>query len=465
MITLRIDFVAGQFHANPWDRGTNEGEIEWPPAPWRLLRAIVAGWHRTGASDREILLRVINALAETPVFDLPLASSGHTRHYVPLGGLKAGKPERTLMLDSFIALDRGREHGTQAFAIWPNVILNADERRLLDQCCRAIRYLGRAESWCEVSVVADLPSEAGRYRVDLASRDVGEGSRVRRLTASPSLRGAGLLRALNELTGEMRRSRRTMPPGTSWVEYRMPLDFGWVSEQALQRDAHHMAFPPTILRFALHAALKRHSAGTGSPASKRLAGKRQDGSERREGHDHPFFLPLDLRDRGVVDGLDVWLPAGCTHDEFRALAGVPAIWDNVVLEGTFPVTYLGRVEPATGTEWTTSTPVVLDRFPKRRGPGGAVVIDSPEEQLRHALAGRGFPPASVEIWSSRRTIPHRLGGQIRLDAFRRARIGERTVHPVIGATIRFDRPVTGPIVLGRLAHFGLGRFDPLPISG
>jgi CRISPR-associated protein Csb2 len=294
------------------------------------------------------------------------------------------------------------------------------------------------------------------------------------------------LRALNELTGDMRRFRRAMPLGTAWIEYRMPLDFGWATEQARQRAADQPVFPTTILRFALdaesgvlpsitdavtvaekmrQAAIKRHSVASGCPASKRLAGKRQDGSEHRQGHDHPFFLPLDLRDRGVVDGVDVWLPAGCTHDEFRAISGIPAIWDNVVLAGDFPVTYLGQVKRPTGIEWTTSTPVVLDRFPKRRGSGGSTVIDSPEEQLRRALTERGLPPTSVEVWSPRRTIPHRLGGQIRLDAFRRARIGERTVHPVIGATIRFDHSVTGPIVLGRLAHFGLGRFDPLPVSG
>jgi CRISPR-associated protein Csb2 len=51
MIALQIDFVAGRFHANPRDRATNEGETEWPPSPWRLLRAIVAGWHRSGVGD------------------------------------------------------------------------------------------------------------------------------------------------------------------------------------------------------------------------------------------------------------------------------------------------------------------------------------------------------------------------------------------------------------------------------
>jgi CRISPR-associated protein Csb2 len=253
MIALQIDFVAGQFHANPWDHRANEGETEWPPSPWRLLRAIVAGWHRSGASDRETLLRVLDALVECPLFDLPFGSSGHTRHSVPLGESKAGKPERTLMLDSFIALERDREHAIRAFAIWPSVALDADERRVLETCCAAICYFGGAESGCEVAVVSEISSAGGRFRVDLASRDSGDGPVVRRLAASPSLRGSGLLRELDALTGDMRRSRRTMPLGTTWVEYRMPLDFGWVPEQALQRDVLRPVLPATILRFALEA--------------------------------------------------------------------------------------------------------------------------------------------------------------------------------------------------------------------
>ncbi len=489
MIALRIEFVAGQFHANPWDRGTNQDEIEWPPSPWRLLRAIVVGWHRSGREEDETLLRVLDALSEPPSFDLPIASSGHSRHCAPqldtlgISGLESGKPERTLMLDSFIALEDRRAHGTDAFAIWPNAELDSIERALLERCCRGVRYLGRAESPCQVSVLDNIHSAPERYRVDRASLDVGEGPLVRRLAPGPALHGAGLLRALNaELGLGMRRARTTMPPSTTWVDYRLPSDFGWVREQALQRDVQRNAFPPTVLRFALdaengvlppitdavavaekmrQAAIKHHSAVSGSPASKRLAGKRADGSDRREGHDHPFFLPLDLRGRGVIDGIDVWLPEGCTHDEFRALTSVSYIWDRFVLEGRFAVRYLGRVERFTAMRWSTVTPVVLDRFPKHRGPGGTIAVDAADEQVRRALERRGLPPAEVEVWNPRQAITHRFGGQTRLDAFRRARIGERTHHPVVGATIRFDAPVIGPIIVGRLAHFGLGRFEPV----
>ncbi len=80
MIALRLEFVPGQFHMDPWRRGTSEDEVDWPPSPWRVLHAIVAGWHRGGADDRDAFLRVLDALAEPPVYDLPRATAGHARH-------------------------------------------------------------------------------------------------------------------------------------------------------------------------------------------------------------------------------------------------------------------------------------------------------------------------------------------------------------------------------------------------
>ena len=43
--TLAFRFPLGRYHANPWDRAVNEGASEWPPSPWRILRALVATWH------------------------------------------------------------------------------------------------------------------------------------------------------------------------------------------------------------------------------------------------------------------------------------------------------------------------------------------------------------------------------------------------------------------------------------
>ena len=46
MLAVALRFPAGHYHANPWGRHVNESEIAWPPEPWRILRGLIAVWHR-----------------------------------------------------------------------------------------------------------------------------------------------------------------------------------------------------------------------------------------------------------------------------------------------------------------------------------------------------------------------------------------------------------------------------------
>jgi len=49
MITLAFHFPGGRYHATPWGHQVNEGLVEWPPSPWRLLRALLScGYTRLG---------------------------------------------------------------------------------------------------------------------------------------------------------------------------------------------------------------------------------------------------------------------------------------------------------------------------------------------------------------------------------------------------------------------------------
>ena|GEM_PF-6598726 len=43
MLALAFTFPGGRYHATLWNRHVNE---EWPPSPWRILRALIAVWHR-----------------------------------------------------------------------------------------------------------------------------------------------------------------------------------------------------------------------------------------------------------------------------------------------------------------------------------------------------------------------------------------------------------------------------------
>ena len=41
-LTISIRFLSGRAHLHPWQTHHSEGQIEWPPSQWRLLRALVA---------------------------------------------------------------------------------------------------------------------------------------------------------------------------------------------------------------------------------------------------------------------------------------------------------------------------------------------------------------------------------------------------------------------------------------
>jgi len=84
MIAVAFRFTAGRFHATPWARHVNEGVPEWPPAPWRILRALVAVWKRTRPDIAEERVKgFLDKLVAPPHFHLPPATHAHTRHFMP----------------------------------------------------------------------------------------------------------------------------------------------------------------------------------------------------------------------------------------------------------------------------------------------------------------------------------------------------------------------------------------------
>ena len=116
MLALRFNFLGGRYHANPWNRHVNEGEVAWPPDPWRLLRALIATWHHKIKIEGRYTEANLNALIESlasapPEYQLPPASHSHTRHYMPQW--KAG--DTTLVFDAFAAIDPT----TPMYMMWP----------------------------------------------------------------------------------------------------------------------------------------------------------------------------------------------------------------------------------------------------------------------------------------------------------------------------------------------------------
>src|SRR5690349_19545927 len=140
MTVLELSFPAGRYHATPWGRHVNEGAIEWPPSPWRILRALIATWYLKAQEIPEPTIRSLTEkLSAPPAFRLPRAGTGHTRHYMPYN---EGKNEKTTkVFDTFIQL---AENDTVLVA-W-DVPLAPDELTALQTLASRLGYFGRAES-------------------------------------------------------------------------------------------------------------------------------------------------------------------------------------------------------------------------------------------------------------------------------------------------------------------------------
>jgi len=165
MPTLLLRFPAGRYHATPWGHHVNEGLVEWPPSPWRLLRAFLAtGYaklHWPADGPPAVARSLLDKLAgELPSYRLPPAVGAHSRHWMPMARFKNGREETTLVFDTWAQVGGG-ELGVR----WP-VALDVDEHDEFRRIAAALDYLGRSESWVEARLVDDGSGENFDVRPD-----------------------------------------------------------------------------------------------------------------------------------------------------------------------------------------------------------------------------------------------------------------------------------------------------------
>lgn len=470
MICLSIRFLSGRFHATPWDRHVNEGVPEWPISPWRILRALTASLYtRCPDVDRAVAMTVLRKLVEPPLFTLPPASAGHTRHYLSSNTLK--RTETALTIDAFVALNRRAVVHVQ----WP-VGLDAGERLALSTMARGISYLGRAESWCEINLLDDGDSAPEANCAPVPDEAVAEGSQcVRVLCPAEDMTQAHLERT----TSSLQREGWNEPPGTRWVLYYWPGD---ALSHAPTPVLTTVEGPrPIVAEFALGgtvlplftdavlvaeqvraAALSRHVT-----PSETLSGKASDGERLRDHHRHAHYLPDTRGAKRRITHVLVYTSAGFSASEQAALARVSHLTQrhnrptlDVVLSGFGDAEDFLGVTPVFGvsTRWRSRTPFVLTRHPRREK-------DSPAGQVVRELRVRGLPePLAMIPIPGARLVDPRAGdsGVTRWVEFVMTRHGRAHPPGAFGFELVFREAVRGPILLGYGSHYGLGQFEALP---
>lgn len=486
MIGLELRFLAGRFHGNGWYHAHNEGIPEWPPSPWRVLRALVSAAYAgdVAPAKAEPLFEKLRAL---PRYRLPRAVDAHTRHYMP--DIDDAGHKRAKVFDAFVAIEGGARDPRPVTMAWA-VELTSSERSLLESLCARTTYLGRAESWADLRVV-DVGGDDWdcwpHEQLDRAGATnllaVATAEELEALCAErpKPKKGPDIPRRLwDVLTFDGARYRSegwSRVPGTRLVRYvfeRAPFDRA-VTPAVARRPRTR----PNVARFAIRSAvlprLEHALAVTERLRTSAMSRSRDLTGDARpvfsghghepSNHGHAMFLacsddPANAA-RGVIDHLLIAARDGFDDHDVLALQQIRRLWGRgghdleLVLVGLGSAADLGGREPprtavlATGRVWESVTPFVPTRHPKRvRGQWR----ESIEQQIRRAcIQFVGLEPSEVT----------EIGERDRWARFHRRRHsggGRRGPDRGYGVRLVFDTPQQGPIALGYGAHFGLGLF-------
>lgn len=513
MLTIRLTFPWGRYYAHPW--GQNPARIteaEWPPSPWRLLRAIAAAWFQAhpGCEPSPELTQTLETLGrELPTFVLPKASFARVIHYQPnFGATKMLPPPKRKMMLANCRYQRVR-HENHFVAAGDDVILRwrlddvdgatqAIIRAVVSGVAGRITYFGRAESICEVSVEDETPVNEPHARAVLQ-----ESQPCRQISAdcrdvfcpNPSdFQASDLWKrrdarvgngtAPKHLVQDLIDAPQPLPDGAAWYSYRMP--DGWPQQwvvrhpKTARRQRSDTGIVARYLEFSLQCRIPvsiKHVVSIAESFRNAAISNHQDPSYALSGHDRPseleighhhaFYLPQSDASGNSLEKLQVWCARGFTRREVNALMSVGALrW----ADGRFPVRpvllQVQRESPPTPMAriWQSMTPYVPPRYwyRKKIAEGRVRGTDSPESQLGRNLAENGMTITPMSI--TRIRVADREWNMCKVHLSKQAQQTKSEPDRRVGVNLRieFGEPVAMPFPgFGHSCHFGLGQFRPV----
>ena len=510
-VVLRQTFPLGRFHANPWRAFPFEDPHgEWPPSPWRLLRAILArshqlerergvpcegwrdsfvrafctstfGWCLPPFSWRGPGLRQYQPA--TFEWDPPSRTKKVKGQPVNIPGEKTYRP--TLVRDNFWVIGSCGADSYSSIVWW----LVEGERwsegdfDRLDACLERMTYFGRAEAITEIRRVEELPEDAD---MDCVLEQMPSSGSVPVLAPT----AGATLEQVQAVTDDPSVANSTVPPGARWLHAKRPVR----PPVKLPRSTPRMRKPTHLVQFAIGSrvspprksivvltqrfrgrVIRKFLAGSWQRASvaqreaaRLITGKEADGSPLQE-HRHPharFGIVFD-QETNKAARLLVWREQPFTDDEQRAIldaaeqelqlsfvkAGAKDPWTVrlVPLDSQFPPP--GGFGGQTFRCWRTVTPYVPPRHVYDRR-GRMKPRESPEEQIRLELIRQGYDTTALTVRVNNKTVEW-----TRVHEPGRSRDGPtNTERRGYHACLRFDKPVHGPVSIGHSSHFGLGLF-------
>lgn len=488
-ILVRIDLLAGRYHAHTWGEAQFAmAGPEWPPSPWRLLRALAASWFESSPrvcneNDRDQLLDALGR-SGPPTIWIPRVSFQEVPFYQPIMGEKG--PKRVLHFDHFAIL-AGDPSGGVGFCFEFHADLATEQRTRLRLLLQHLRYFGRAESRAQLSLVdvGGKPSDGLRATRPATSAISNEARRRVLIPAHDEFRATSLWSldpggevAEHLVEAQIKRARR-LPQGARWLEYEVPrslithelpasrsrpsLPMPRVSSvrfRAFRRVPIHLGDVVALSRDLRDQAVRTYEGLAAGRTSLRLSGRNANRSVSRD-HAHAFYLPIPNAETSHVGDIVVTIPggeAGIEAEELTALLAVTTLWRRdrhpilVVPEEIGPT---APVSPRAHI-WRSRTPFLAPLHFKR----GRGQTDVASQLIRVLYEVCGRKPTVVTIGGPAgcgRVTP------VRAHLYAGSGNGWRwTRRAAQWFEARFDEPVNIPRPVGAEAHFGLGQFMPAP---
>lgn len=526
MIVLELRFPAGRYHATPWGRHVNEGAVEWPPSPWRIVRALIATWYLKARNTEEVSEETIraltDALSQRPIFRLPRATTSHTRHYMPYN---EGKNEKTTKIfDTFVHIAEDEP----LLVAW-DINLPAGQLAAFKTLAHRVGYLGRAEGLVEARVLEGVttiepnavpldtdeklpeqnelvrllvpmtPTNYAQWRDDFlkSEQPTPEGKKkAGKKSKMPSV-PHDLFLALHADTGELQVAGWNLPPGAEFVNYRRP-EHAFISAPKLC-PRHGKEFP-TVARYsvvspvapsitqAISVANRVHEAlckwsDRGKGRALVFTGLDGQGHPRTD-HGHAQIFCEANGPRDAITHICIWATMGFDEDACLVLRKLNKVWGHggndirLVLHGIgqlndFKECPLFAATPA--KVWRSLTPFVSTRHAKTFRDGRPKMdangwqIGSAAHDLLRLLAIRPHGAGASVKQIDERDRPFQFGSRrFRSLQFQTTRYdggGCRGNGSGNAFVITFPEPISGPLALGYGSHFGLGLFVPITNSG
>jgi len=503
LIVLKQSFPLGRYHANPWRAfAFDDPHGEWPPSPWRLLRAILArsfqlSRERENIDDDALRRLLVRAFCESKIsFQLPAQSwrgPGLQQYQpsefkkIPAAAAKPGEKtyNTTKNKDNFwlVSSETAALFWILESENWTPALLTH-----LDECLARMTYFGRAES---ITQIERSKGEADGIQANCELKDKRTSTSVPVLCPKPD----ATLEQVACQTHEDAVANSTTPPGAIWKYAERPARAkpapkpssrtALAPVQIVQFAVGGRVFPPlrywlritekfrgiALCQLAQQVSGSRDAKFAGLPPEIRakfslFTGKGSDDTALA-GHQHAaFFLIPDSQ--GKPSRLICWRRVPFSDEEQTALlaaAEAPLAWDFGSSDWKLRLVPLPAETPlppdknifGQSTVWETLTPFVPPlHFLGRNGkPKRGCEIDT---QVGNSLADCGLPPATVTVLST----GERATQWVKVHRPHRSRT-EQTNDDKRSFNIRlqFESPVQGPLFLGHSCHFGLGLFAPV----